>query len=363
MIYDMKSLNSLHSTLFITAFLTLFSCLYLSQTSSIYNTHEASSFLGDSDHSCKAIVSAEAGKLRPSSKYHTETLIDEEVFQVMEEIDRKEISFNVAEEDHTQFWLHKNANGDAIKTKHSVVIYHGLWNSPSWTKWLAKKAFEMGFNVINVRLPKHNHARRSDLNRLTKEDFISQTALMVNLAEAIGEKVVYLGHSAGGNSAIHSALIGMDRTSGLIGLGTALQLRSSTYWSSFILGRSFITNIPINWRNERFGRYRSLGAGRATHYFAEHLREWIGGRDFRGLIDDLRRVNFLQIEVENDGTINSEVNIEVGEASNSDLHVMSNQLAHVDMLREAGYFEEGTVQAVEMAKIEALIVEFLNKLE
>jgi pimeloyl-ACP methyl ester carboxylesterase len=227
---------------------------------------------------------------------------------------------------------------------------------------LAELIHEMGFNVINVRLPKHNHGRVQDLNTLTLEDFKSQTRVMSGLGEELGESVVFIGHSAGGNSAIYSAITNPETTSGLITLAPALEVRPSVERWSFLLGRTFITNILLNLPDETFGRYRSLGSGRATYYFAEHLREWRGKENFEGLAQALSYLNVLQLDVLNDGTVSNEVNTEVAEMSGIEHRVFSEDLAHVNMLDQPNQHESGTPQRSDLDQIRNLIIDFLEAL-
>ena len=306
-------------------------------------------------------VSSSRQKLNVSPDSQGE--ISRSALEQMARIQQGESRYGVLPEDKTRFFLHKNQSGEPIKTLHTVVIYHGLWNTPKWTNWLAEIIFDMGFNVINARLPKHGRAHVQSINTLDLEDFTNHTRIISGLSEELGLQTVYIGHSAGGNSAIHSAVTHSDSTSGLIALGSALELRPYTRRMSFILGRTFLSNIPLNWVPETYDRYRSLGAGRATHWFAEHLRDWDGGEDFSGLETALSRLNALLIDVTDDGTISNEVNMQMGRGAGIDQVMVSSDLAHVQMLDNPEQHDEGTPQREQTEVILETILNFLTDIQ
>lgn len=116
-------------------------------------------------------------------------------------------------------------NGDQIvKTPLSVVITHGLYNSPAWMDWMAQKIHKLGYNVINVRLPRHHQGNRSDLDQFNYQDALKQNAEIAKIAQQLGTKVVYYGHSLGAALSIYSAINNPETTAGLVLFSPALKV-------------------------------------------------------------------------------------------------------------------------------------------
>lgn len=238
-------------------------------------------------------------------------------YTMIQEFKDYEASRGIAPEDQTEFYLHESA-GTPIQTRAVVIIYHGLLNSPSYTRWMAKRAFEMGANVINVNLAKHNHGRPQNLNTLTEKDMWNQVVRMNRLAEQLGGRLLHWGHSAGGLSAIFGAMES-PYSRGLVVYAPALQVTEKTWWSSYLVGRTFITNTIINATSDD-PRYLSAASGRATDRLAGYLESTPGvegqyQQEFGLMIQLLSRIgpNVFWIDTENDATILDSVNKEVAD--------------------------------------------------
>ena len=238
-------------------------------------------------------------------------------FMMIQQIKDYEASEGIAPEDRTEFMIHESA-GTPIQTQAVVIIYHGLLNSPSYTRWLAKRAFEMGANVINVNLTKHNHARPQDLNTISDMDMWNQVLTMNRLGEQLGQRLVQWGHSAGGLSAIYGAMES-PHSVGLVVYAPALQVTDKTWWSSYTVGRTFLTNWLINATSDD-PRYLSAASGRTTDRVANFLENTPGvdgeyQQEFGLMIQLLSRMgkNIYWIDTENDATILDSVNKDVAD--------------------------------------------------
>lgn len=85
------------------------------------------------------------------------------------------------------------------KSDRTVVLVHGLSDSPGTLRSLAKTYFEQGFNVVGVLLTGHG-TNLKDLNRAKLEDWQKDVDYGVDIASRLGKsgKVSMLGFSLGG---------------------------------------------------------------------------------------------------------------------------------------------------------------------
>jgi alpha-beta hydrolase superfamily lysophospholipase len=89
------------------------------------------------------------------------------------------------------------------RTKRSVVFFHGLTNCPEQFRELGRTFYEMGYNVLIPRLPRHGIADRkvNNLTPLKAEELRDCADTGVDIACGLGEKVYVAGLSAGGTMA------------------------------------------------------------------------------------------------------------------------------------------------------------------
>jgi carboxylesterase len=87
------------------------------------------------------------------------------------------------------------------------VLFHGLTNSPRQFAKLAATLSDSGDNVFVPRLPEHalRGATSSDLGRLTAESLRDVADAAIDIASGLGDTVVVLGVSLGGNVAAWTA--------------------------------------------------------------------------------------------------------------------------------------------------------------
>lgn len=97
--------------------------------------------------------------------------------------------------------------GHAHRTPRAFVLFHGLTNSPRQFSKLAATLYDSGDNVFVPRLPQHalRGATAGDLGRLTAESLRDVADAAIDLASGLGDTVVVLGVSLGGNVAAWTA--------------------------------------------------------------------------------------------------------------------------------------------------------------
>jgi carboxylesterase len=89
------------------------------------------------------------------------------------------------------------------RTPRSVVLVHGITNSPRQFRELAEQLYDRGYNVIVPRLPEHG-LRGADVSRLqtlTAERYRDFADRAVDIAAGLGDSVLVIGLSTGGNVA------------------------------------------------------------------------------------------------------------------------------------------------------------------
>src|SRR5215469_4042294 len=90
-----------------------------------------------------------------------------------------------------------------VRTERAVVFFHGLTNCPQQFRELGQIFFDMGDNVLILRLPRHGMADRKveNLSPLKAEELRDCADTSVDIACGLGQKVYVAGLSAGGTLA------------------------------------------------------------------------------------------------------------------------------------------------------------------
>jgi carboxylesterase len=93
------------------------------------------------------------------------------------------------------------------RTPRAIVLFHGLTNSPRQFRQLAATLYDCGDNVFVPRLPQHalRGADAEVLGRLTAEELRDVADAAIDLARGLGDTVVVLGLSLGGDVAAWTA--------------------------------------------------------------------------------------------------------------------------------------------------------------
>ncbi|MGZ3332366.1 MAG: alpha/beta hydrolase [Gemmatimonadaceae bacterium] len=89
------------------------------------------------------------------------------------------------------------------RTPRAFVLFHGLTNSPRQFKRLAAILYESGDNVFVPRLPHHalRGASSAELGQLTAESLRNAADAAIDVGSGLGDTVVVLGLSLGGDMA------------------------------------------------------------------------------------------------------------------------------------------------------------------
>ena len=97
------------------------------------------------------------------------------------------------------------------RTERAVVFFHGYTNCPEQFRKLGQIFYELGYNVLIPRLPRHGLADRNvqNLSQLKAEELRDCADSSVDIACGLGRKVYVAGLSAGGTLA---AWIGQNRS-------------------------------------------------------------------------------------------------------------------------------------------------------
>jgi alpha-beta hydrolase superfamily lysophospholipase len=87
-----------------------------------------------------------------------------------------------------------------LRTEKAVVFFHGYTNCPQQFRELGKIFYDLGYNVLIPRLPRHGMADRKveNLSPLKAEELRDCADVGVDIACGLGQKVYVAGLSAGG---------------------------------------------------------------------------------------------------------------------------------------------------------------------
>jgi len=88
---------------------------------------------------------------------------------------------------------------------YSILLIHGLNDSPFYMADLAETLHDMGFNVLTVLLPGHGTKTR-DMLEITAEQWRTEVEIGLNIAALVGKNVIVGGFSLGGTLAIDAAI-------------------------------------------------------------------------------------------------------------------------------------------------------------
>lgn len=88
-------------------------------------------------------------------------------------------------------------------TPRAIVFLHGFTNCPHQFHQLAEQFFDLGYNVLNLRLPRHGMADllTDELAYLTSEALGQQTNAALDIARGLADHVTVMGLSLGGTLA------------------------------------------------------------------------------------------------------------------------------------------------------------------
>ena len=86
----------------------------------------------------------------------------------------------------------------------AVIFFHGLTNCPAQADELAPKLFELGYNVYVPRMPGHGEVDQMTMSlaNFRAEHAVEVVDDAIDLASGLGDEVIVVGLSAGGNMAM-----------------------------------------------------------------------------------------------------------------------------------------------------------------
>src|SRR5258708_38217116 len=90
-----------------------------------------------------------------------------------------------------------------LRTEKAVVFFHGYTNCPQQFRELGQIFYDMGYNVLIPRLPRHGMADRKveNLSPIKAEELRDCADISVDIACGLGQNVYVGGLSAGGTMA------------------------------------------------------------------------------------------------------------------------------------------------------------------
>lgn len=276
-------------------------------------------------------------KSRVSSEF-----ISANTLELLDSVLVTESAQGVAPIHQTQAYLVRNSSNVPIKTPVSVVVYHGLLNSPAWMKWMAESAHQMGLNVINVRLPKHFTAERMELDKVDHREFMQLTETIRPIAEGLSQsgKIVYIGHSTGALMSILTTVNHLDSTAGMILFSPALGINERVRRTSNFLSRLGISGWLLDYfsRNDsidNMNRYLSTHSAVQVDLLAKMAANAPGeGTDapdkFGLVIQRLQDVPMVWIDTESDKIISLQRNREVSSLLKSTQRFVFPRVLRVD---------------------------------
>lgn len=206
-------------------------------------------------------------------------------------------------------------SGRLVRTPLTVVITHGLLNSPASMKWIAERAHSLNLNVLNVRLPGHFQKERTDTDLFKFEEAFQQSERIGVVAEKLGDRVVFIGHSVGGSLSILSALNHPDTTAGLVLFSPALRVSLLTYYSTQVLSYFGVSG----WLADLFTgadpstdyRYLSTHAGVEVDLLSQRLATRRGENQYEFIKRSFKDLPIFWVDTEIDIVIDTRTNQEV----------------------------------------------------
>lgn len=117
------------------------------------------------------------------------------------------------------------ALGGGDGSKATVILIHGLFESPYFLRGMAAEFQRAGHDVLSVLLPGQWEADPGAPDRVRYQDWLDELEQAVAVAGCGGAPIIFAGHSLGGTLALVGALRYAAQTAGLALWAPALQLR------------------------------------------------------------------------------------------------------------------------------------------
>jgi pimeloyl-ACP methyl ester carboxylesterase len=200
--------------------------------------------------------------------------------------------------------------------------------------WMALRIHDKGYNVINVRLPNHHQRTRTELDGFSCEDALSQNEDIARMAESLGDKVVYYGHSLGAALSIVSAIKHPEKTAGLVLLSPALKVYGGSQFLARILASmklsGWLEDMLVGPTSDPLNRYISSYAALQVDNLTKQLARWNsqdGDEDYKYITERLNKVPIFWAETALDIVIDLKTNQRIaGSLENTQFSVLPWQL-------------------------------------
>lgn len=110
------------------------------------------------------------------------------------------------------------------RTSYSVLVMHGLFESPHYMKGIAESFAKTGVNVVSILLPGHWALPLDSIDTIAHHEYLSEMRKGLDIARRLGDRVLVAGFSFGGLLAVHAALEYPELVAGLFLWAPALRL-------------------------------------------------------------------------------------------------------------------------------------------
>lgn len=137
----------------------------------------------------------------------------------------------------TQFYTHER------KTDKTILIMHGLHESPNYMKGFSEYFYSKGYSVINLRLPGHQSKNPEDINHVKADEWIQAAEEAFTKAQELSSNVEILGYSTGGTLGLYLSLKYPAQVKKLYLISPAIALSDRVFLSSITMGW---TNIDLS---------------------------------------------------------------------------------------------------------------------
>ena len=122
------------------------------------------------------------------------------------------------------------------QTERSILIMHGLHESPEYMKGFANYFFNKGYNVLSLRLPNHMMKNPDEINHVKARQWVVAAEKAFNDTLALGNRTEVLGYSTGGTLGVYLALNYPGEVKNLYLVAPALALSNQVFLGSTLAG-------------------------------------------------------------------------------------------------------------------------------
>lgn len=151
----------------------------------------------------------------------------------------EETKWVTSEAHHSQLMSH------GFRTQKSILIMHGLLESPFYMQHFAEYFFDHGYNVYSLLLPGHQSQDREALSKVKYTEWITAAEQGFKIAQDLGDEVEILGYSTGGTLAAYLALERPAQIKKMYLISPALYLSFKISISSLLVGWSSLDSEKI----------------------------------------------------------------------------------------------------------------------